>query len=163
FSTTAPVGGVAALDPAPGTTLAVGDTVKILRSKGAPPVDVPDVNGLTAEEATAALAAVDISVSGTQEQFDKDVDGGRVAGTSPEIGTSVTAGSSVELQISNAVSVPSLLGRSVGSARETVQRLGLDVQVRQVFDTDGSLVVSQTPGPGSRVAPGSTVTVVSLP
>ncbi|WP_156520640.1 PASTA domain-containing protein, partial [Rhodococcus sp. EPR-157] len=29
--------------------------------------------------------------------------------------------------------------------------------------TDGSLVVSQNPGPGSRVAPGSTVTVVSLP
>ena len=36
----------------------MGDTVKILRSKGAPPVDVPDVNGLTAEEATAALAAI---------------------------------------------------------------------------------------------------------
>jgi eukaryotic-like serine/threonine-protein kinase len=75
----------------------------------------------------------------------------------------VTAGSSIRLQVSNAISVPSLLGRSVASARETLERLELGVQVRQVFDTDGSLVVSQNPGPGSRVAPGSTVTVVSLP
>lgn len=163
FSTTAPIGGVAALDPPPGTELSVGDTVKILRSKGAPPVDVPDIAGMSTDEATAALASVGISVEGTDVAFDEDTDGGKVTGTSPEIGTSVTAGSSIRLQVSNAISVPSLLGRSVASARETLERLELGVQVRQVFDTDGSLVVSQNPGPGSRVAPGSTVTVVSLP
>lgn len=163
FSTTAPIGGVAALDPPPGTELSVGDTVKILRSKGAPPVDVPDIAGMSADEAAAALASVGISVEGTDVAFDEDTDGGKVTGTSPEIGTSVTAGSSIRLQVSNAISVPSLLGRSVASARETLERLELGVQVRQVFDTDGSLVVSQNPGPGSRVAPGSTVTVVSLP
>ena len=137
--------------------------MKILRSKGAPPVDVPDIAGMSTDEATAALASVGISVEGTDVAFDEDTDGGKVTGTSPEIGPSVTAGSSIRLQVSNAISVPSLLGRSVASARETLERLELGVQVRQVFDTDGSLVVSQNPGPGSRVAPGSTVTVVSLP
>lgn len=163
FSTTTPVGGVAALEPPPGTTLSVGESVKILRSKGAPPVDIPDVSGMSADEAVAALASVGITVSATDIAFDDSTDGGKVSATSPEIGTSVTAGSSVRLQVSNAIQVPSLLGRSVGSARETLERLELDVRVRQVFDTDGSLVVSQTPGPGSRVAPGSSVTVVSLP
>nr|WP_296771870.1 Stk1 family PASTA domain-containing Ser/Thr kinase [Rhodococcus sp. (in: high G+C Gram-positive bacteria)] len=163
FSTTAPIGGVAALDPPPGTVLAVGDTVKILRSKGAPPVDVPDVAGMSSDEAVAALTSVGISVTDTTITFDDAIDGGKVIGTSPETGTSVTAGSTVQLRVSNAITVPSLLGRSVGSARDTLERLELGVKVRQVIDTDGSLVVTQNPGPGSRVAPGSSVTVVSLP
>lgn len=163
FSTSAPVGGVAALDPPPGTVLSVGDTVKILRSKGAPPVDVPDVAGMSESEAVAVLDSIGISVSGTDVAFDDRTDGGKVIGTLPEIGSSVTAGSTVQLNISNAITVPSLLGRSVGSARDILQRLELGAQVRQVFDTDGSLVVSQTPGPGTRVAPGSSVSVVSLP
>ncbi|RRQ27594.1 Stk1 family PASTA domain-containing Ser/Thr kinase [Rhodococcus sp. Eu-32] len=163
FSTTAPVGGVAALDPPPGTTLSVGDTVKILRSKGAPPVDVPNVEKMSESDAVAALAAVGITVSGTDVEFDKRVDGGSVIGTNPKIGTSVTAGTSVRLTVSNSITVPSLLGRSVGSARETVQGLELGFTVRQVVDTDGSLVISQNPSPGTRVAPGSPVSVVSLP
>ncbi|WP_089249049.1 Stk1 family PASTA domain-containing Ser/Thr kinase [Rhodococcoides kyotonense] len=163
FSTTAPVGGVAALDPPPGTVLSVGDTVKILRSKGAPPVDVPDVENMTESDAVAALATVGITVSGTDVDFDKRVDGGNVIETNPKIGSSVTAGSSVRLTVSNAITVPSLLGRSVGSARQTVQGLELDFKVRQVVDTDGSLVISQNPSPGTRVAPGSSVSVVSLP
>ncbi|MDJ0393067.1 Stk1 family PASTA domain-containing Ser/Thr kinase [Rhodococcus sp. G-MC3] len=163
FSATAPIGGVAALDPPPGTVLSVGDTVKILRSKGAPPVDVPDVAGMSSGDAVAALASVGISVSDTSTSFDNGTDGGNVIGTSPEIGTSVTAGSTVRLQVSTAITVPSLLGRSVGSARTTLEKLELGVKVRQVIDTDGSLVVTQNPGPGTRVAPGSSVTVVSLP
>jgi len=163
FSTNAPIGDVAALDPPPGTVLSVGDTVKVLRSKGAPPVDVPDVAGMSTDDAVATLASIGISVSATDVEFDENTDGGKVIDTSPQIGTTVTAGSSVRMQVSNAVTVPSLLGRSAGSAREILERLDLEAQVRQVFDTDGSLVVSQTPGPGSRVAPGSSVTVVSLP
>lgn len=163
FSTTAKIGDVAALDPSPGTALSVGDTVKIVRSKGSPPVDIPDVSGMSADEAVATLDSVGISVSGTDVAFDENTDGGKVSATSPQIGSSVSAGSTVRLEVSNAVLVPSLLGRSVGSSRETLDRLELGIQVRQVFDTDGSLVVSQNPGPGSRVAPGSTVTVVSLP
>ncbi|MCC8927768.1 Stk1 family PASTA domain-containing Ser/Thr kinase [Rhodococcus sp. I2R] len=163
FSTNAPIGDVAALDPPPGTVLSVGDTVQVLRSKGAPPVDVPDVAGMSTDDAVATLASIGISVSATDVEFDENTDGGKVIDTSPQIGTTVTAGSSVRMQVSNAVTVPSLLGRSAGSAREILERLDLEAQVRQVFDTDGSLVVSQTPGPGSRVAPGSSVTVVSLP
>lgn len=163
FSTTAPIGGVAALDPTPGTALSVGSTVKIFRSKGSPPVSVPNVAGMSPVEATTALTSVGLSVTETETLFDKKVDGGKVIGTDPSIGDTVNAGTTVRLQVSNAITVPSLLGRSVGSARDTLDRLALGVQVRQVFDTDGSLVVSQNPGPGTRVAPGSSVSVVSLP
>jgi serine/threonine-protein kinase len=56
-----------------------------------------------------------------------------------------------------------MLGRTVGSARDELSRLGLDVKVRQVTDTDRSFVISQNPGSGDLVRPGSTVTLVSLP
>ncbi len=67
------------------------------------------------------------------------------------------------LSVSNAVRLPSMLGRTVGSARDELGRLGLDVKVRQVTDTDRSLVIGQNPGSGDLVKPGSTVTLVSLP
>lgn len=163
FSTTAPVGDVAALDPGPGAVLPVGSEVQVITSKGAPPVDVPDVRGRTEAEARAALDGVGITVGAVERVFDADVDGGRVIGTDPPSGDEVTAGSTVTVQVSTAVTVPSMLGRTVASAREELERLGLDVTVRQVTRTDRSLVISQSPGQGDRVEPGGTVTLVALP
>jgi len=64
--------------------------------------------------------------------------------------------------VSNAVRVPSMLGRSVEAAKSELERLGLAYEVRQIVTSDRSLVIAQTPGSGSRVAPGSTVTLTSL-
>ncbi|KIQ16190.1 Stk1 family PASTA domain-containing Ser/Thr kinase [Rhodococcus sp. MEB064] len=163
FSSTAPVGDIAALDPAPGTVLPVGSEVRVLTSKGAPPVDIPDVAGSTEADARAELDRVGIVVGSVEKVFDADVDGGKVIGTNPGGGDTVTAGSSVALQVSTAVTLPSLLGRTVGSARAELERLGLTVVVRQLATTDRSLVITQNPGQGDRVEPNSTVTLVSLP
>ncbi len=163
FSTSAPIGGVAALDPPPGTVLSTGTSVTVLRSKGAPPVEVPDVRGQSVDQARTSLESVGITVGEVRETFDEDTDGDRAIGTTPEAGQTVRSGTTAVLEVSNAVTVPSLLGRSVGSARTTLETLGLTIDVRQVVDTDGSLVITQSPGAGSRVEPGSEVTVVSLP
>ncbi|MFI8565081.1 Stk1 family PASTA domain-containing Ser/Thr kinase [Rhodococcus sp. NPDC078407] len=163
FSTTTPIGGVAALDPPPGTVLTTGSSVTVLRSKGAPPVEVPDVRGQSVDQARTTLESVGITVGEVRETFDEETDGGKVIGTTPEAGQTVRSGTTAVLEVSNAVTVPSLLGRSVGSARTTLAALGLTIDVRQVVDTDGSLVITQSPGAGSGVEPGSEVTVVSLP
>ncbi len=163
FSTTAPIGGVAALDPPPGTVLSTGAAVTVLRSKGAPPVEVPDVRGQSVDQARTTLESVGITVGEVREKFDEDTDGSKAIGTTPAAGQTVRSGSTAVLDVSTAVTVPSLLGRSVGSARTTLAALGLTIDVRQVVDTDGSLVISQSPGAGSRVEPGSEVMVVSLP
>lgn len=163
FSATAPTGSVAALDPAPGTVLPVGSQVRVVRSKGSPPVHLPDLRGKSVDQARAALSALGVTVSATREVFDPAVDGGDVVGTEPSSGTEVGAGSSVTLTVSTAVKVPSMLGRSVGSARDELVRLGLVVEVRQVADSDRSLVLGQTPGAGTRIGPGSSVTLTALP
>ena len=143
--------------------LNTGAAVSVLRSKGAPPVEMPDVRGQSVEQARTTLESVGITVSEVQETFDKGTDGGKAIGTTPEAGKTVKSGTTAVLEVSNAVTVPSLLGRSVGSARTTLDTLGLAIDVRQVVDTDGSVVITQSPGAGSRVKPGSEVKVVSLP
>ncbi|MGU3434085.1 Stk1 family PASTA domain-containing Ser/Thr kinase [Actinomycetes bacterium M1A6_2h] len=163
FSTTAAVGTVAALDPPSGTTLPVGTSVKIVVSKGAPPVQVPNVAGASEAEARAALDSVGITVGTVETTFDENVDAGKAVGTDPPAGQTVTAGSAITLSVSNAVPVPSVVANSVGTARSTLQALGLKVVVRQVAQTDRSFVLSQTPAAGERIEPGGTVTLVSLP
>ena len=163
FSSSAAAGQVAALDPAPGTTLPVGSSVKVIVSKGSPPVEIPDIAGRSESEARAELDRLGITVASVQTVFDADTDAGDAITTDPAPGTTVRAGTSVTLSVSNAVLLPSLLARTVGSARDELDRLGLKVVVRQVADTDRSLVLSQNPGALSRVEPGSTVTIVSVP
>lgn len=163
FSTTVPEGGVAALDPPPGTVLPVGGRVKVVVSEGSPPVTLPDLVGSSVEEARRVLDEAGLTVGEVREVFDAEVDSGRVSGTDPAEGTEVGAGGTVTLLVSNAVKVPSMLGRSVGSAREELTRLGFEVEVRQVADSDRSVVIGQSPGAGRRAHQGSTVTVTALP
>ncbi|KAA0023121.1 Stk1 family PASTA domain-containing Ser/Thr kinase [Antrihabitans cavernicola] len=163
FSAKAPIGSVAALDPAPGSAVTVGSSVKVIRSKGAPPVQLPDLRGTSVDDARAKLEGLGISVKNTTTAFDSGVDGGDVIGTDPKAGKTVDAGGDVTLQVSNAVTVPSMLGQSVSSARAELEKLGLKVQVRQVAQTDRSLVITQLPGGGTRVEPGDRVTLISLP
>ncbi|PTR32179.1 serine/threonine-protein kinase [Rhodococcus sp. OK519] len=162
FSARIPVGGIAALEPAPGTMLTVGSEVRMIRSKGAAPVDVPGVSGMSEKEARKALDSAGITVREVQQVFDDKVDSGDAVGTDPEVGTSVKAGTSVVLKVSNAVKVPSLLGRSVSSAKSELDKLGLQYEVRQIVSSDRSLIISQNPGAGDRVVPGGTVTLTSL-
>ncbi len=163
YSTTVPVGGVAALEPPPGTAVDTGSTVTLVYSKGAPPVEIPDLEGETEAQARAELEELGLIVRDVVIEFDDDVAGGSVVEVSPEPGTTVKAGSTVSLTVSDAVELPSLLGRSVGQARDELGRLGLDVRVRQLTESDSSRVIRQRPSSGDLVRPGSTVELYSLP
>ncbi len=154
---------MAALDPAPGTVLPVGAEVALVISKGSPPVTLPDLTGRPSTSASPSCDEAGLTVGEIREVFDADVDEGRVVGTDPEEGEDVSAGGTVTLLVSNAVKVPSMLGRSVGSARDELTRLGFEVEVRQLGDSDRSVVIGQNPGAGRRAEQGSTVTLTALP
>ncbi|MET7772916.1 Stk1 family PASTA domain-containing Ser/Thr kinase [Nocardia sp. NPDC005366] len=159
----APKGSVARVDPAPGTVLPMGGQVKVYRSNGAQPVKVPDVRGKTTEEAVQALTAAGIKVRETRTEYDKAIEADQVIGTDPAAGSTVGSGDGVALIVSNAVKVPFLVSQNVGSARQKLEALGLNVQVQQLTPSDSSVVIGQSPGAGSKVTPGSTVTLTALP
>ncbi|WP_256671682.1 Stk1 family PASTA domain-containing Ser/Thr kinase [Nocardia cyriacigeorgica] len=159
----APEGTLAKVEPAPGTVLPMGAQVKVYSSKGSRPVQLPDLRGKTTAEAEQMLTDLGITVGEHRPQFDRGVAAGQVVGTDPEAGTTVDAGTSVVLLVSDAVKMPEVLGKSVAEAREVLEELGLTVQVRQLAPLDSSVVVSQTPSVNANVQEGATVTIVALP
>ncbi|WP_405135832.1 Stk1 family PASTA domain-containing Ser/Thr kinase [Nocardia sp. NBC_01388] len=159
---TAPKGTVAKVDPAPGTILPAGGSVKVYRSKGVVSARVPDVSGKTEDEAKAVLQKAGITVQDTRAEYNGKVKAGQVIGTDPAAGSTVDSGT-VTLIVNNAVEVPNLLGSSVAGARSKLQALGLQVTVRQLANNDGSIVISQSTAPGGNVESGSTITIVALP
>ncbi|MFD3509402.1 Stk1 family PASTA domain-containing Ser/Thr kinase [Nocardia sp. NPDC058666] len=162
-ASTAPKGSLARVEPAPGTVLPMGAQVKVYRSKGSQPVNVPDVRGKTAEEAAKALTTAGLTVRETRVQFDKSVEGDKAIATDPAVGTTLQSGDTVTLIVSNAVKVPNVMGQSVGNARDKLQQLGLRVEVKSLTDSDSSLVIGQVPGINTNVEAGSVVSLTALP
>jgi serine/threonine-protein kinase len=65
--------------------------------------------------------------------------------------------------VSNAVVVPDVTRGDVGTARRQLSDLGLPIDVIALIGASGASVISQNPSGGSRVAPGSTVSVSAFP
>ncbi|MBW8767040.1 MAG: PASTA domain-containing protein, partial [Geodermatophilales bacterium] len=87
-------GEVMAVDPAPGKSAAYGSTVTIQVSAGLPQVQVPDVTGKKANEATKILEAAGLKVDATS------FFGNKVRGQVPPAGTAVEQGSVVKILVS---------------------------------------------------------------
>ena len=92
FSETVPAGQVISVRPAPGTQLERGSGVAVQVSKGPDRVAVPDLTGMSLEEAEAALAAADLQTGQVC-----CAPNGRVIGTDPPAGTSVRRGTEVAI------------------------------------------------------------------
>jgi eukaryotic-like serine/threonine-protein kinase len=149
-----PAGTVMAQSPSSGM-LAWGSSVDLVLSKGPKPTSVPQVTALSELKATRQLNASGFKVTKTQ-QFSNSVPKGSVIATAPASGTMASAGSTVELIVSQGpryklVTVPDVRTMSVGSARNRLDALGLLVQVVQSCGGHGAIVQETDPIPGSVV------------
>ncbi len=159
-------GRVVATEPAAGTQVDEGSTVMLKVGTGPSEVEVPNLVGLTPEEARRALEDVGLrlSAAGPQEQVVED-DGmvGRVVSSNPPAGEQVRDGSPVTITVGvepETVNVPNVVGTDVEQARGNIEGAGLTVQVQQVDSAaPQGQVVSQNPSGGTEVEAGSTVTL----
>lgn len=88
-------------DPAPDTEAFSGDTVLLVVSMGPAPVAVPDLRGMTEDQARDALEDVNLVLrvaSGTQPTDDEDLDG-RVVEQIPDPGVTVEQGETVTVTL----------------------------------------------------------------
>jgi eukaryotic-like serine/threonine-protein kinase len=152
-------------DPGAGVSLPVNNTVTLFISKGAPQVTVPDVRGLSQSTAETTLKNDGFSVSAST-QVSTTVTPGDVIDQAPAGGISVDPGSNVGIVIAQAppkVSVPDVTGQKSAAATGSLTAAGLKVtkQMQDVTDPkQGDIVISENPGAGASVTPGSTVTIV---
>jgi beta-lactam-binding protein with PASTA domain len=160
-SDTIPVDLATRTEPPIGEQVPEGSTVTVFLSTGPSEVEVPDVNGMTQDEAIAALTEAGLVVQRVDTVPDPELEKDIAVGTDPVAGTAVENGSSVILQIaSGEVELPDVTGMSEGVARSTLSDLGLLVETKRVETgayADGE-VYGQSPKPGL-VPIKSTVTI----
>ncbi len=163
FSNEVAEGAVVTVTPQPGSEANVGDRVTIVVSKGPPPTPVPSLKGKSRDEAFQALSDAGFEPFDAGEEFAADVPAGSVTRTEPDAGATPEAGSRVGVYISNAVEVPSVIGRPLQDAVQLLSDAGLSAQGTENQRGRFSFVVGQDPGPGERVQRGSAVNLTIVP
>ncbi|MDY5159380.1 PASTA domain-containing protein, partial [Actinotignum timonense] len=127
-SDTVDKGLVVSSNPAMRSTVDVGSRVTLHFSSGPSAVQVPDVVGMSTDQASQALRAAGLTVGGMEQVNDPSEDRDRVVSTSPNVGESVKPGSTVKLQVASGnVAVPDVRGMSVDEARAALRDARLTV------------------------------------
>ncbi|MEU9059987.1 Stk1 family PASTA domain-containing Ser/Thr kinase [Streptomyces sp. NPDC048430] len=154
-------GKVIRTDPRVGTERHPDSAVALVVSKGSP-VDVPDVSGLSVEDATAALDEAGLEAEVLSDRVNSPEAAGEIARQSPGSGAEAAEGDTVELTVSKGprmLQVPDVTGKDVDDARSTLEDAGFEVKVDRPFLSFGDTVGSQSVEGGEKAAEGSTITI----
>lgn len=161
FSEDVARGEVIRTDPRAGTDRNPDTAVALIVSKGSP-VDVPDVTGLSVEDATAELAEEGLKVDVLPGRVHSAEVDGDIAKQSPGAGTEAAEGDTIELTVSKGprmLDVPDITGRDVDEARATLEEAGFEVKVDRPFLSFSDTIASQSVEGGEQAPEGSTITI----
>lgn len=162
----APAGTVIWQDPPPGVEAPSEMHVALTVSAGPPRVPVPDVTGLEGGLATRLIDAAGLTVSKV-ESVQAAFPTGLTMMTRPSAATALAPRSGVGLVISRGaptITVPDLIGFSVGDAKTKLEGLGLElggVTRKRTTESTPGTIIAQRPAAGTLAAPGTDIDVVS--
>lgn len=155
-------GKIIATAPEAGTSLRHHSGVKVIVSKGKEPITLPDFAGKSEEEVAKTLSDLKLKMDKTTE-FSDSVPRGQIIGQEPAAGTTLYHGDQVKVRVSQGpemVEVPNVTALNMGQAKKKLTDLGFQVQVqKQLLGIAPNRVYSQSPGGGTKLKRGSTVTL----
>ena len=135
-----PANTIISIEPSSGL-VTNGDTVRVRYSIGPEYVLVPNLYGYTKAEAEMLLSDYGLVLGGAAENYDDNIEAGRVCGQSREPQSRIRNGSSVDIVISlgvKMVTIPDWIG--VGIALEDAQyglnEVGLSYRVEEQYSAD---------------------------
>ncbi len=144
-------------NPEAETTIRKGDAVILVISSGPVPFEMPDVAGMTADDAVALLQTKNMSIV-RDRAASTEVQKGRVISQNPAAGDQVTRDDQVTLTVSGgSTNIPALTERTLEEAEEmlTSQNLILQPGLKYLVTEDEKqhgLVASSIPEAGNPVA-----------
>lgn len=167
YSETIPVQAVVATDPEAGASVVPGATVGLVVSLGPERYQVPDLSGVSRQDAEAALADLTLVPGEVTEQFSESVPADQVISQQPEPGTEVRRAAEVSFVVSKGrepIDVPGVVGTSREEAVAAIEDAGLRAQVGEAFsdDVERGAVISQDPTEGTLFRDDPVSIVVSL-
>ncbi|WP_304653914.1 PASTA domain-containing protein [Nesterenkonia sp. LB17] len=146
--------------------LAGGGTWALMNMLDSPEVSIPDVTGMTEEDARAELTALNLNPT-VETEAHPEIEEDLAIRTDPEAETAVAPDSAVVLYISTgpqSVRIPDgLQGSSEEEVREALDEVDLEVgEISQENhpSIEEDMLISTDPEAGSSVAPGSEVDLV---
>jgi beta-lactam-binding protein with PASTA domain len=154
--------------PPPGSTEPRGTEIVLDVSAGQRQLEVPPVVGLTQTLAQEAIEKAGLEVGEIRERESQSARGA-VLETYPPGGQAVSLSTKIDIVVSSgppAVETPDVVGQSYATARTLLEQVGLrvgDVTVDSLSTSIPSTVISQTPAAGSRVIPGSRISLTIAP
>lgn len=157
---------VISTDPVAGTMVDEGTKVTIYVSKGSEKVKVPGVVGKASKDAQSTITGKELKVSVTEDYSDT-VKAGNVISQSIDEGTKVEKGTTITIVVSLGPKevpsiVPSVQNMSRSQAESAMTSAGLGVNVVEEYNSNitKGYVISQSASAGSKVAQGTTITIV---
>jgi serine/threonine-protein kinase len=160
----APKSTVLRQDPVAGELQPKGMRVILDVSAGQRRAIVPDVNGMTRQEAEAALEKAGLDAG---EALERAGNGprGQVLGSTPAAGAEVVLPAAVTLFVSTGpagIQVPDLVGQTLTDARAMLEQVGLSAGAVRLDSTalqPANTVLAQSPAAGSAVRAGTGVSL----
>lgn len=157
FDGKTPGGKAITTDPAPETPLRRGDTITLVVSNA---ITMPTVTNMSEEDARKAVEKAKLKVATVTTDTVSARKPDTVVSSFPEAGTLVDPQfPQVDLKTNGKVLVPSLFGRSVADAKETVKDAGLGLSFK---GKESARIVSQKPRAGEEADVGSIVRVTTF-
>jgi eukaryotic-like serine/threonine-protein kinase len=148
---------------APNRIVKEGSVVPVVVSLGLPPVTVPDLTGLSQQDATNRLIGAGLKPGTVSARFDNTAPKGVVLSWTGQ-GGQLTKGSAVDLVVSNGppvVPVPGIASGGFDAAKTALAGVNLTAVENDVFSNTvakGQVISTNPPG-GTSVPVGSDVTV----
>ena len=163
FNPQVPKGKISAQNPNPNTQVPKDTAVSVQVSKGVETAVIPDVTGMTQENATAKLSDAGF-VADPKTVTSTTGDVGTVQSQEPAAGQSASKGSKVVINVIARpvqAAVPNVVGMTKESAQSTITSVGFTPNVVNQVTTPANVgkVLNQTPVGGTLADRGSTVTI----
>ncbi|RYE78405.1 MAG: Stk1 family PASTA domain-containing Ser/Thr kinase [Myxococcales bacterium] len=156
-----PKGRVISQDPTRGELMDPGSAIDFVISSGRPTVQIPDIIGDNKDTAETTLRDLGLRVKLEERKSDDNKDD--VVAVNPGVGESVADGSQVTIFYSSGpTEVPDVVGMQEDAATKALEDAGFRVSRIEDSTTEATKgeVLQQSPGEGTPLDQGSTVTIV---
>lgn len=143
-------------------------TIEVVVSSGlvGDSIKVPDVSGMTEDEAQSALEDAGFKNISSEFSYSDSVPSGQVIGTTPEANAEATEDTEIVMQVSKGAekkTVPNVVGQADADAQNEIKNAGLTIGTVTYDYSDSvaqGIVISQSVEGGKKVSAGTTVDLV---
>ena len=162
-----PAGQVISQSPEAGESVKEQRMVHLVVSKGAGDITIPDLQGMSFDQAREKLKALGLSIGKISYESDSSKEDGVVISQGLQAGGKASKGATVDITInqtkSTTVEIPNVVGMTIKEAKEALGNLGLSISKISGSNEESAVVTAVSPAPGASVKRDESITLVGQP